>query len=167
MSADADRPNACNLCHVDRSLAWADEWLSEWYGQPRVELSADESSVPAAALWLLEGDAVQRATAAWHLGWEPAREAAVGDWRVRLLARSLDDPYAAVRYVSERSLRKFTGFGEFEYDFVRPSPDQASAVETALGIARTQSTAVDAVLGSASIDRLRSARTDPPITVLE
>src|SRR5262249_39684662 len=26
------RPNACNLCHLDRTLAWTARWLSEWYG---------------------------------------------------------------------------------------------------------------------------------------
>jgi len=29
-----ERPNACNLCHVDRSLAWTAQQLASWFGQP-------------------------------------------------------------------------------------------------------------------------------------
>ncbi|HEV8244151.1 MAG TPA: multiheme c-type cytochrome, partial [Polyangiaceae bacterium] len=30
----APRPNACNLCHTDRSLGWSAGYLTRWYGQP-------------------------------------------------------------------------------------------------------------------------------------
>jgi predicted CXXCH cytochrome family protein len=32
-TAEYGRPNACNLCHVDRTLAWTDETLRKWYGE--------------------------------------------------------------------------------------------------------------------------------------
>jgi len=28
------RPNACNLCHLDKTLAWSGQKLNEWYWQP-------------------------------------------------------------------------------------------------------------------------------------
>ena len=28
------RPNACNLCHLDKSLGWTAQKLNGWYGQP-------------------------------------------------------------------------------------------------------------------------------------
>jgi hypothetical protein len=165
--AQSGRPNACNLCHADRSLGWANDRLTAWYGLPEVELSPDEREVPAAALWLLKGDAVQRATAAWHLGWEPTREAARSDWQTELLSRTLDDSYTAVRYLSEYSLRKFPEFQDFDYDFTQPSADQSEAVELALEISRKHSEGRTSELSAALIDRLRSERIDPPITILE
>ena len=33
-SGGDERPNACNLCHVDRSLAWTAQQLARWYKQP-------------------------------------------------------------------------------------------------------------------------------------
>jgi predicted CXXCH cytochrome family protein len=85
------RPNACNLCHADQTLAWTAGWLDEWFDQPQIALSEDERQIPASALWLLRGDAMQRATAAWHLGWEPTRLASGDDWQGPLLAHALEN----------------------------------------------------------------------------
>src|SRR5262249_3186741 len=35
------RPNACNLCHLDQTLKWTAQHLSEWYGHARPELAED------------------------------------------------------------------------------------------------------------------------------
>lgn len=126
VSARTGRPNACNQCHLDRTLAWTAEHLTEWYGQPAVDLGEEERQVPASVLWLLKGDAAQRAVSAWTLGWEPARQASGDGWQAPLLARTLDDPYAAVRYVAWRSLRRLPGYEGFAFDFV-PEPDGAAA----------------------------------------
>ncbi|HSH75386.1 MAG TPA: cytochrome c3 family protein, partial [Longimicrobiales bacterium] len=32
VSLESGRPNACNLCHLDRTLAWSAEYLNDWYG---------------------------------------------------------------------------------------------------------------------------------------
>ena len=73
VSVDSGRPNACNLCHLDQTLEWSSRYLKEWYGQPLVELDADERSIAASVLWVLKGDAAQRTILAWHLGWDTAR----------------------------------------------------------------------------------------------
>ncbi len=125
------RPNACNLCHTDQTLAWTADHLNQWYGQPKPELSESETQVPAIAHHLLAGDAGQRALAAWTLGWPPAQAASGTGWQAPLLARSLDDPYSAVRYIAGKSLRSLPGFSEFEYDFVAPEPDRTTAVDRA------------------------------------
>jgi hypothetical protein len=46
-SVDTGRPNACNQCHQDKTLAWAADHLSRWYGVPAPELSADERQIAA------------------------------------------------------------------------------------------------------------------------
>ncbi|MFT6619197.1 MAG: hypothetical protein ACJASX_002095 [Limisphaerales bacterium] len=67
-TVELGRPNACNLCHLDKSLNWTAERMNEWYGHPIPELSIDESRLAAGALWTLCGDAGMRALVAWHMG---------------------------------------------------------------------------------------------------
>jgi len=113
---DTGRPNACNLCHLDRSLGWTSDHLSEWYGQPKVELNGKQRLISAAALGALEGDAMQRALYGWSMGWGPALEASGRSWFVPMLAVLLDDPYAAVRVVATRSLKTVPQWGDFSLD---------------------------------------------------
>ena len=111
------RPQACNLCHLDKTLAWTADQLHEWYGQPVPPLSEQQESVSAMVLDVLSGDAGQRAIASWHMGWEPALETAGREWIAPCLLERLNDPYPAVRYNAIRSLRKLPGFHNFEFDF--------------------------------------------------
>lgn len=112
-SGGSERPNACNLCHVDRSLAWAAQALERWYQQPAPAGLHDD--MPAAVEWLLSGDAVLRAIAAWQFGWDGARAAAPGNEALPYLVSALDDPYSAVRYVAGRSVKQLMPGSEYDY----------------------------------------------------
>jgi predicted CXXCH cytochrome family protein len=148
---DTGRPNACNLCHLDQTLAWSAEKLSEWYGQPAVELDDDTQNVSAALLWLLRGDAVQRALVAWSGGWQPAREASSSDdWLPPFLELLLKDRYAAVRLVADRSLKKL-GY-DLGYDFL--APKTAPATEQAQALERMRRAKLDVTGRSALAGRL-------------
>jgi hypothetical protein len=114
------RPNACNLCHLDKTLKWTAESLGRWYGMPEVSLDEDEQTVAASLLWLLRGDAGQRAITAQAMAWPPAQQASGTGWMAPFLAQLLDDPYDAIRFIAFRSLRTLPGFGAFDYDFVQP-----------------------------------------------
>jgi len=103
------RPNACNLCHLDRTLQWTNEHLQAFYGTTPAALDADQREVAAAARWILSGDAGQRAIAVWSLGWDDAQHASGTDWLAPYLARLLDDPYYVVRFGAARSLRSLPG----------------------------------------------------------
>ena len=127
-TVETGRPNACNLCHLDKTLAWTGEALDEWYGIPRPELDDDEATVAAALLGVLRGDAGLRALTAWNLGWQPAQEAAGTSWVVPHLAELLNDPYEAVRYIAYRSLRSLPGYGDFRYDYLASEPDRVQRV---------------------------------------
>jgi hypothetical protein len=124
------RPNACNLCHLDQTLAWSAEKLSQWYGQKPVELDADQKGISAAVLWMLRGDAIQRALVAWSCGWQPAREASGDEWLPAHLAWLLEDPYSAVRLIAYRSLKKL-GY-DLNYDFLAPADKRRAARREAL-----------------------------------
>ena len=101
---------------------------------------------------------MQRATAAWHFGWEPAMQASGKNFQAPLLARSLDDPYAAVRYLAERSLRKFDGYEDFAYDFTKPVRVQGEAVAAALAISVQHQSTTPQPLDGALIARLMAER---------
>ena len=127
-SLTTGRPNACNLCHIDQTLDWTSDWLQKWYGTPKPALTADETAIAASLLWLLRGDAGQRAVVAQAMGWRSAQQASGTNWIAPHLAQLLNDPYAAVRFVASRSMRTLPGFGALDYDFLA-SPAERLEVE--------------------------------------
>ena len=162
---EGSRPNACNLCHLDRTLKWTQERLEEWYGQSSSPLTEEEKSIPASVLWLVQGDAIQRAAAAWHFGWSPAQTASGQDWQAAWLARTLDDPYAAVRYISGRSLVSLPGYEDFRYDYLSGPDGQDEAVRRAL---KWSPQSVNIQPADAELfEILRAQRNNTPITVVE
>jgi len=174
------RPNACNLCHLDQTLAWTAKHLEDWYDIDPPALSDDQQTVSVAALWSLEGDAGQRALAAWHMGWPPAGEASRRDCFAPFLAALLDDPYPAVRFIAARSLQRLPGFQDFEYDFVAAPDVRAQAGHNALETWRENVTAAgqppfpsslliapDGTLRQDEFDRLLKQRDDKVISLAE
>ena len=119
-SVEAGRPNACNLCHLDRTLLWTGEALRRWYKTPTVPLGDDDRGVAASVLWLLTGDAGQRAIVSQAMAWPPAQEASGADWMAPYLAQLIDDPYDAVRLGAARSLAALPGFNTFAVAVVAP-----------------------------------------------
>ncbi|MGB0580805.1 MAG: hypothetical protein ACPGVU_13970, partial [Limisphaerales bacterium] len=116
-----DRPNACNLCHLDQTLEWTAGHLADWFQQPRPELNEEQKTVAAGPLWILKGDAGLRALMAWHLSWKPAHEAAGTDWIPPYLAVLIDDDYHAVRVIASRTLKQFPDYEQIAYDFLAPA----------------------------------------------
>jgi len=146
-SLQIGRPNACNLCHLDKSLAWTTQQLSAWYRIPPEELSLEDHTLAASILWALKGDAGQRALIAWHMGWTPARQTASDSWFAPYLARLLEDPYAAVRYIAGRSLKRLHGYEDFSYDYIA-APD---ALRRSSGIAFDRWTQTAKPVGNESL----------------
>jgi predicted CXXCH cytochrome family protein len=112
------RPNACNLCHLDRTLEWTASQLGDWYRRPAPTLTEAHRILPDSVRLALTGDAGQRALVAWHFSWRPALQASATNWVPAILAEMLDDPYAAVRCVAERSLRATSSLVPPGYDYV-------------------------------------------------
>jgi predicted CXXCH cytochrome family protein len=171
------RPSACNLCHLDQTLAWSAENLSQWYGQEPVDLDADQRGISAAVLWMLRGDAVQRALLAWSCGWQPARDASGTDWQPPILARLLEDPYSAVRLIAGRSLKQL-GY-DLNYDYLAAAEARMAARHEA--VERWRRRMADSnpdfppgvLLGREGriredeIERLLSTRDDHPLNISE
>ncbi len=173
------RPNACNLCHLDRSLAWSAERLEAWYGTPMPALGDDDRTHAAAVRWIVAGDAGQRALIAWSMGWGPARAASGPSdaWMVPLLAQALDDPYDAVRFVAARTLAARGDVALGDYDFLAPAAVRATVRDAVVAAEDARARPADdaaAVLQDAAgrLDRaalaaLLAARDHRPVVLKE
>jgi hypothetical protein len=126
------RPNACNLCHLDKTLEWTAGHLSDWYGIAKPELNGEQKKYSAAALDVLKGNAGLRALTAWNMGWKPAVQTSGQEWLVPFLAGLLDDPYDTVRYIAWRSLKRIPGQEEMDYDFVGSAAGRRLAAQKVL-----------------------------------
>jgi hypothetical protein len=103
-----DRPNACSLCHLEKSESWAAEKTAEWFGRrPAFALSREaglsDASTAAGAVFALAGDAAVRAITAAALGRLESGELDL-PLRRQLLGELRKDDYAAVRFIAEREL---------------------------------------------------------------
>ena len=174
-TAATGRPNACNLCHLDRSLGWSAGHLVRWYGQPSPILAADEQSVAAGVLWMLSGDAQQRALVADAAGRVASQEASGTDWMPPYLGELLVDPYEAVRAIAARSLRSLPPYADMAYDFTGRAGDHVMARDAVLrtweetGASPAPPVLVDMQgrLRRDTFDRLRRARNNRPVFLRE
>jgi hypothetical protein len=125
------RPNACNLCHLDKTLAWTAQKLQAWYKQPEPELSLENQTLSAAVQWIVKGDAGQRALITWGMGWEPAQKISGRDWLYPYLIYSLTDSYAAIRFEAWKSLQTLPGFNGFSFTYTANESSRSKAADDA------------------------------------
>ena len=172
------RPNACNLCHLDRPLAWSAEHLERWYGQTPPRLSDDDRRIAAGVRWALTGDAGVRALVAWSMGWKPAQEVSRSGWLVPYLVDLMDDPYDAVRMIAARSLATLSDPAQRPLDPLADPAARAALTRSLLERwqarppaerAAPEATLIDAHgnLRADEVARLRSQRDDRPLSLAE
>jgi predicted CXXCH cytochrome family protein len=136
-NAQAERPNACIGCHLDRDAAWAGARIAAWAGRPPP--AAQPAAVDEHVRQLLGGDPVQRAVAAKLAGrpdsaLTPAQRLAL----VPTLLLAMEDDYPAVRRFAQHSARSIAaaaGAGALAqalepFDFIAPAPQRAAALAT-------------------------------------
>jgi hypothetical protein len=171
------RPNACNLCHLDKTLQWTAEHLHEWYGTPKVPLEEDERKFAGSVLWLLRGDAGQRALAAWSMGWRAAQHASGTAWMPPYLTLLLNDTYPAVQFIASRSLRSLPGYATFRHDATATSEQRVASGLKVMALWRSEQSRQASppsvppleVNGTPSADvvRLLRQRQDPRVNLAE
>lgn len=131
-------PEACTLCHTNRTAAWASDATRALWGvssasdAPRDGAFAVAESVRA----LLAGDVVQRALAADAFGDARgyAADPAARLWAVPLLLVAAEDPYPAVRHMAMRSARRLAeragvGGGLPAFDALAPPDARRAALD--------------------------------------
>jgi hypothetical protein len=159
-------------------LAWSSQKLHAWYGAPEAELDAEQQQVSATVGWMIKGNAIQRAIAAWHMGWEPARRATGSGFQAAVLAEMLDDPYSQVRFVAGQALKRQPGLERLEYDFTAPREARERAAESARTLWRSQGVPAaqrsatvligsDGQLQRDQLLQLRAQRDETPVDVPE
>lgn len=116
---DGGAPNACNLCHLDRSLAWTLRELARGWGRalrPKAgwkRLYGERLERPVGRVWLDSPDANVRVMAAAAYARSPRARAAL-PW----LIDKLDDPIAYYRmwmlFAIEDALGRRVRRGEYD-----------------------------------------------------
>jgi predicted CXXCH cytochrome family protein len=124
MTATQAVPNACNQCHLDKSVNWAIAeskrlWSSRF---STLEIHSDKQfEIAEGARALYAGDALARALAAEALsGGGPAKPDE--RWALPFLLEALNDNYPIVRYFAANGLAKI--------DAKLPKPDYLGTPET-------------------------------------
>ncbi len=170
-----DRPNACNQCHLDKTLKWTSGYLNDWYSVDEPELDADQSEIAASILWLLKGDAANRALAAWTMGWSDAQAASGNDWQSVYLAPTLNDSYLAIRLIARRSLQTLPGLADLKLTPLGSDSERNDAMQSI--IARWEENphdenpalllGPDNVIHTTRIETLMKQLDDTPMTLTE
>jgi hypothetical protein len=151
--------------------------LQSWYGITPPKLDQDQRQVAASLLWLLEGDAAERAMAAWAMGWSDARQTSGSGWQAPFLAPLLNDSYLAIRFIARRSLRSLPGFGDLEIDNLADEPQRMRKIDEISkrwmslprDLPKNHETILieDGRLQSQTVDRLLRQRDHTPIELAE
>ena len=102
LTATKGVPNACNQCHVDKSVNWAiDATKQKWFGYKNTQTIADEQfNQPESVRGLFAGDALTRALMA-----DAMKKHGEINWITPYLAESFaTENYPIVRYFSANGL---------------------------------------------------------------
>lgn len=100
----AGQPNACNLCHLDKSIQWTLGYLKDWYGksypQADIALGNSQPTEPVGLAWLRHQHPATRLTAVAAFARLGAR------WGFPAMLPLLDDPYLLNRQFAQLSIEK-------------------------------------------------------------
>lgn len=151
--AAAGRADACTLCHLERSPAWA----------AGAAEGAGETTLRALGV---AGDPVQRAVVVAAAGRDPEGRASSRAARLGvLLATMRDDPYPAIRHLAWRSVRALSRAPLDPRGFTATAPrarrhDDVARIERALG-------ETISAPSTAELDALRASAADVAIEIGE
>jgi predicted CXXCH cytochrome family protein len=178
-SLGTGKPHACNLCHLDRSLAWTQERLVEWYPVKPVRLEEEDRKYASALVHLCRSDARSRAVVAGSFSWPAARQAGDTAWAAPFLLRLLEsERYPAVRYLVWRGLRSLARTDPEAYNYLG-TPEERSQQQSRLRrtLAGPQAEpagrypylplTADGRIDEAAWNRLLEKRTDPDVFIHE
>ncbi|MFQ5740941.1 MAG: hypothetical protein ACE5JX_18220 [Acidobacteriota bacterium] len=117
---EANQPNACNLCHLDKPIDWTVKFLRTWYGagysETKLTANYPDRSGPVGLGWLKSPHESTRLVAAFTL----AKVKAL--WSLPDLIEVLDDPYLLNRQLTQKGLQDAFNvrLQEFGYRFYMP-----------------------------------------------
>ena len=120
-----NHPNACNLCHVDRSTTWTTEHLAEWYGASKSEKMAPDANQSAALTWLKSDNEAVRLIAV-----DAMVRAKYVDALPQVL-EALDDPFLLNRQFAGKGIQTLlkVRLSDFGYRFYMMSEERREPIE--------------------------------------
>lgn len=102
-SAELTQPDACTLCHVERTRRWAADARARLWKVTESTLP-EITPLPEVEMRVLAGDPIERVLAAHALGAEKRARGARTDTQIALLLDVMaHDPYPAVRHFARRA----------------------------------------------------------------
>lgn len=128
---EANQPNACNLCHVEKPIGWTLKQLSKWYGkqysEAAIEANYPQQSEPTALGWLASKDYSVRLLAVDAL----SRSANRPSWAVSKMIDALDDPYLVNRQFARIGLegRLNIRLSDYGYRYYMTRLERAEPIE--------------------------------------
>jgi predicted CXXCH cytochrome family protein len=134
---EANHPNACNLCHTDRSIGWTLGYLKQWYGatydERKIASNDAKAARPAALGWLASDNPAVRLVAAEAL--TRARDFKA----LPQLLNALDDPYLVNRQFAAKGLQAMLSrrLGDFGYHFYMTAEERRGPLAAMRGKLRT------------------------------
>lgn len=104
---EANQPNACNLCHLDKPIDWTISYLQSWYGrvyaQQMIMQNYPVRAQPVGLGWLKQNHAPTRLVTAQAVADQQAT------WALPALLQMLDDPYLLNRQFAQVSVERLIG----------------------------------------------------------
>lgn len=131
--AAAASANACNLCHLDKSLDWTLRELEKGWNQDAVggdrRGAPPDRATPLGLVWLRGADPGLRLLAAQSYAGSPLGKTVLPD-----LLRALDDPEPINRVFAEMAVGRVRGrkLGPGEYDVTAPPAERVRKIERLL-----------------------------------
>ncbi len=126
---EANHPNACNQCHLDKPIDWTLKSLKEWYGKSFSEQNLSqaypERLQPVAAGWLKSKNEAVRLVAADSIVRAKAQAF------LPELIDMLDDPYLINRQFTQRGLEEMQNvrLEKYGYRFFMSPPERRDALQ--------------------------------------
>ena len=129
---ETTRPTACNLCHLDHTLAETAKHLSDWYGKDVPDLTDEEQTISLAVLQLLKGDAAQRVLQITAMERPEAQNASGTNWIVVYALVGMLDRYSAIRLIAERLYSSLPDAPPLDFNYATPPEQRASLISKRL-----------------------------------
>ena len=124
---EANHPNACNMCHVEKPIDWTLQYLAQWYGLSSSEESGNATGETYSSA-AIDANYPHRAQSA-AVGWLQSSHSATrlvgadvllkakADWALPQVLQTLDDPYMENRQFTVQRLRDYFDIDPGEYGY--------------------------------------------------
>lgn len=122
---EANHPNACNMCHVEKNIDWTLDYLAQWYGFVSKERTGTRGGYSESAI----SKNYPRRNKSAALGWLASPHSGTrmvgsdvllkskASWALAELLAMLDDPYMEIRQFTVQRLRDYLDINTDDFGY--------------------------------------------------